>query len=278
MRRFPSMKVGLASILSCLALLLGMFATTGTASAQTATIHPFINVSSFSRFGDCVSFQLTGGDFTPNHHVDLSASGGASISPGRVRADSNGNFSVLATVCGNRAFESCGEFIEGPNFCGFNLPQQDFCGLPGFPTFQSCVIGSAMKALQGCPNGMMSCIQPPPTFCQQPGQLSNPKCHRPHGSMGPSGNNGGQPGCQPGQTCCQPFSNLPQCRNQGGHFPHHPQFQFHRVSVFDFCRRHFHQNFPFCFRSFPQEFAISFRITAKDEHTGHRAHAFISIG
>jgi len=270
MRRFPSMKVGLASILSCLALLLGMFATTGTASAQTATIHPFINVSSFSRFGDCVSFQLTGGDFTPNHHVDLSASGGASISPGRVRADSNGNFSVLATVCGNRAFESCGEFIEGPNFCGFNLPQQDFCGLPGFPTFQSCVIESAMKALQGPGSNNMG---------NGPGQnkevnpcLKNPnlpRCRHGLGQPGPLGPQGHGP-----SNPCLKNPNLPRCFPQN----HHPRFQFHRVSVSNFCRFHFHERFPFCFRFFPREFAISFRITAKDEHTGHRAHAGVSIG
>src|SRR5271167_5029640 len=99
MQRFPSMKIGLASFLSCLALVLGLYTTTGTASAHT--IHPFINVvSGLQRIGNCVSFQLEGGDFTPGLPVNLfaSASGGASINSGGVRADGNGNFSVWATA------------------------------------------------------------------------------------------------------------------------------------------------------------------------------------
>jgi hypothetical protein len=283
MRRFPSMKVAFASILSCLVLLLGMFATTGTASANS-TIHPFINLSDLSRFGDCVSFRLDGGDFTPNHHVDLFANGGANIRPGRVRADGNGNFSVLATACANQAFSSCGSFIESFNFCGFILPQQDFCGVSGFDC--SGFFGSAMEPAQ-CNPQMQNCT-PPPCIPNVP---SNPMCHHMrHGHNGPNGNNGsngnngpngpmGPPfNCHPGQTCCQPFSNFPQCRIPGHHFPPHPRFRFHRVSVFDFCRFHFHQSFPFCFRFFPREFVISILITARDEHTGKRAHAFISAG
>jgi hypothetical protein len=215
MRRFPSMKVAFASILSCFALLLGLYATTGTASAHSAA-HPFINVvSDLQRFGNCVSFRLEGGDFTPHHNVDLSAhaSGGASIDPDRVRANGNGRFSVGVTACGNFRFENCGGFIENPgSFCGFNLPSRDFCGF----NFE------------------------PNAFCFR-GQF---------------------PGQFPGQ-----FSG---CR----------QFQcgFHRLSVSDFCRFHFHERFPFCFRFFPQEFPISIRVSATDEQTGHRAHAFVSIG
>ena len=212
MRRFAFMKIGLASILSCLALLLGLCATTGTASAHTTASHPFINVvSNLHRFGNCVSFQLEGGGFTPNHRVDLSARafGGASIDPSRVRANGHGRFLVDVTACGNRQFESCGGFIESPGFfCGVSLPSQDLCGF-NFEPNQFCF---------------------PQRF---PGQF---------------------PGMRPFQS------------------------GFQHVSTFDFCRFHFHEQFPFCFRFFPQEFPISLRITARDEHTGHRAHAGVSIG
>jgi len=216
MRRFPSAKVGLASILSCLALLLGLYATTGIASAHTTASHPFINVvSNLHRFGNCVSFQLEGGGFTPNHRVTLSARafGGASIHPDRVRANGDGRFSVGVTACGNQQFSNCGGFIENPGiFCGFNLNSQQFCG-----------------------------------FNFEPNQFCFPERF---------------PGQFPGQ-----FSG---CR----------QFQcgFQRLSVSDFCRFHFHERFPFCFRFFPQEFPISLRISAVDEHTGHRAHAGVTIG
>jgi hypothetical protein len=211
MRRFTSMKVGLASILSCLALLLGMYATTGTASAHTA-IHPFINiVSGLQRFGNCLSFDLEGGGFTPNHHVDLSARsfGAASIDPDRVRTDSHGRFSVGVTTCGNFEFSNCGGFIENPGFfCGFHLNDEQFCGF----NFE------------------------PNEFCF--------------------------PDRFPGQ--------FPGIRRF--------QFGFRPISTSDFCRFHFHEGFPFCFRFFPREFPISIRISARDEHTGHRAHAFASIG
>ncbi len=212
MRRFPSAKVGLASILSCLALLLGLYATTGTASAHTAR-RPFINVvSGLQRFGNCLSFQLEGGGFTPNRHVDLSARsfGGTSIDPDRVRTDSHGRFSVGVTACGfGRFFQNCGGFIENPGvFCGFNLNEEQFC-----------------------------------RFNFEPNEFCFPQRF---------------PGQFPG---IRPF-----------------QFGFHRVSVSNFCSFHFHEQFPFCFRFFPREFPISIRLTAVDEHSGRRAHAFVSFG
>jgi hypothetical protein len=178
MRRFSSMKIALASILSCLALMLGMFATTGTASAHTAGNHPFINASDFQRTGECVSFVLEGGDFTPNKHVDLFVSGGGSIDPDRVRADGDGNFLVDATACENfDEFSNCGGFIDTFNFCGFNLPQEDFCGVSGFDC--SGFFGSTLKSLDCNPqqdpfcmpgqgNGNGPCSSPmPPAWCNQ---------------------------------------------------------------------------------------------------------------
>ena len=314
MQRFPSMKVGLASILSCLAILLGLYTTTGTASAHSA-IHPFINVvSSLQRSGNCVSFQLEGGDFTPNHHVDLfaSAGGGASINPDRVRANGDGRFLVDVTACENLAFENCGNFINSTNFCGFNLPQQDFCGLNGFSG--ACpFIGSAMRALPGPECPLPPCFMPSgpgmggsggtggpggrgpggpwsnqsplgPHFPQVPqvpqGPLGSPGSQGPQGSPGPHNfmphhdcfTNPGSPGC-PGQQ-----------HNDCFRFPRpgcpffHPPFRFHRVPLFNFCNFNRHGRFPFCFRFFPQRFTISILITAVDEHTGKRAHAGVSIG
>src|SRR5215470_16399205 len=115
MRRFLSMKIGLASILSCLAILLGLYTTTGTASAHSAN-HPFINVvSGIHRVDDCLSFVLEGGGFTPNHLVALfaSASGGANIDPNRVRANGDGQFITEVQACGfSEFFNNCGGFID----------------------------------------------------------------------------------------------------------------------------------------------------------------------
>ncbi len=140
MHRFPSMKVGFASILSCLALLVGMLATTGTVSAHTAgslnagrTVDPRIHVAFVIRAGtDCTSFLLVGRHFSSHSHARLFADSvngfGSSIDPRRVRTDSHGDFSAAATVCSHSDFQSCGEFIGNPfSFCGFGLNPQQFC-------------------------------------------------------------------------------------------------------------------------------------------------------
>ena len=302
MQRFPSMKIGLASFLSCLALVLGLYTTTGTASAHSA-IHPFINVvSGLQNLGNCVSFQLEGGDFTPNHHVDLFADGGGSINPDRVRADGDGRFLVDVTACENQQFSNCGSFIESTNFCGFNLPQNDFCGLNGFSQFQTCpFIGSAMKPLPG------PCMQP---WCQQGqggqggqqcnGNMPPPWCQQGQGGQGGQQGQGGQGGqqCnghmhavrgarwakvvkwQQGQAAS---SATGICRRRGASMAkvvkagqqHHLRFH---IPVSNFCNFNRQQRFPFCFRFFHQQFPLQILITAVDEHTGHRAHVGISIG
>ncbi len=312
MQRFPSMKIGLASFLSCLALVLGLYTTTGTASAHSA-IHPFINVvSGLQNLGNCVSFQLEGGDFTPNHHVDLFADGGGSINPDRVRADGDGKFLVDVTACENQQFSNCGSFIESTNFCGFNLPQNDFCGLNGFSQFQTCpFIGSAMKPLPG------PCMQP---WCQQGqggqggqqcnGNMPPPWCQQGQGGQGGQQGQGGQggqqgQGGQGGQQCngnmplpwcqhgqggqggqqgqggqgqCNGNMPPPWCQHgQGGQGGQQHHLRFH-IPVSNFCNFNRQQRFPFCFRFFHQQFPLQILITAVDEHTGHRAHVGISIG
>ncbi len=242
MRRFPSMKTGLASILSCLALLLGLYTTTGTASAHSAN-HPFINVvSGLDRVGNCLSFVLEGGDFTPNHHVALfaSASGGANIDPDRVRANGDGRFATDAQACGfGEFFNNCGGFIDNPDFfCGTNLNPEEFCGLPGFSGFQSCFTGSAMKSLDCLPPNAPACSGPPssslcpPTlgsscFGPQQQQQSTPQDQSglPQNTVTPQNtdmSNGGQSGCHPNQfECCQSNPNLPECSGR----PHNDCFQ-----------------------------------------------------
>jgi hypothetical protein len=211
MRPFLSLKIGLACTLSFLVLMLGLYTTTGAASAHT-TRRPFLIVASNIRsFGNCASFQLAGGGFGPFRPIVLSAHafGSASITPNRVRANGNGNFSVGVITCNNTLFSNCGGFIQNPgSFCGFNLPSQDFCG-----------------------------------FNFEPNQF-----------------------CSPQQT--------------SGQFPGCSQFQcgFQPISVSDFCRFHFHQNFPFCFRFFPQDFTVSFLVTATDVFTGNRANLAINVG
>ncbi len=137
MRRFTSMKVAFASVLSCLAILIGMFATTGTASAHTASstrhVDPTIHVAFVNRAGtDCTSFLLVGEDFSRHSRARLFADSvngfGAFIDPRSVRTDSRGDFSVFATACGHSDFQNCGELIDNPfSFCGFGLNPQEFC-------------------------------------------------------------------------------------------------------------------------------------------------------
>jgi hypothetical protein len=140
MRRFTSMKVAFATILSCLVLLLGMFATTGTASAHTTSsatpdhfVDPRIHVAFVIRAGnDCTTFLLVGHDFSSHGRVRLFALGvndfDVRIFPRSVRADEDGNFDTIATACADFQFQSCGEFIENPFFfCGFGLNPNQFC-------------------------------------------------------------------------------------------------------------------------------------------------------
>jgi hypothetical protein len=151
MRRFTSMKVAFATVLSCLALLVGMFATTGTVSAHSTSsadpahfVDPRIRVVFVIRAGnDCTTFLLVGRDFSSHGRVILFAEGvndfNVRIFPRSVRANRDGNFDTIATVCADFQFQSCGEFIENPFFfCGFGLNPNEFC------QFESCFPGSGV--------------------------------------------------------------------------------------------------------------------------------------
>jgi len=138
MQRFPSVKVGLASFLSCLVLLVSMLAMTGTASANTTSsarhrVDPNIHVAFVVRREfRCTTFLLIGNDFSRFGRVGLFANSvnrfGVFITPSTVRANSRGNFSVFATACSSRNFQSCGLFINNPFFfCGFGLSPREFC-------------------------------------------------------------------------------------------------------------------------------------------------------
>jgi hypothetical protein len=138
MQRFASMKVGWLSLISCLALLVAMFATTGTAQAYTASsaktnVDPHIRVVFLTRqTATCTSFLLLGNGFSHDNAARLSAGSlngfGMFVSPRFVHTDRNGHFSVIATACSNTNFQSCGFFINNPfSFCGFGLSPNDFC-------------------------------------------------------------------------------------------------------------------------------------------------------
>lgn len=106
------LKIGFASILSCLALLLGLFSFMGTASAHSVRhIHPEISIDSeqASSFSSCVSTSISGTGFTPSkgshhNHALFSASdnsgGNLSIDPNSVRVDGSGDFSATVNICG----------------------------------------------------------------------------------------------------------------------------------------------------------------------------------
>ncbi len=100
MRRYHTLKIGLASTLTCLALLLGLFTTGGTVSAAST---PHITVSAVSLAStNCLTFQLTGSGFSAHSTAELVAlapSTGANIQPGQVLTDNKGKFSTEATAC-----------------------------------------------------------------------------------------------------------------------------------------------------------------------------------
>ncbi len=255
MRRFTFFnKVGVASVLSFLAILLGLYTTTGTASAhsaQPAHSHPIINVFDVSRFGTCLDFRIEGENFSPRHHADLEAesfNGGiVSFGPDRVRVNGDGRFATDAHACGfGRFFNNCGTFIDNPDFfCGVNLNPEDFCGGFGFEPSAFCFGGGAFGGFPG------QCQ----FQCQFPGQF-------------------------PGQ--CQFQGQFPgQCQFPG-QFP--GQFRgtdcqfrlecFHRVRVDDFCRFHF---FSFC--NFRRNHIVELLVRAVDSHTGDESNtALIRFG
>ncbi len=254
MRRFTFFnKVGVASVLSFLAILLGLYTTTGTASAhsaQPAHSHPIINVFDVSRFGTCLDFRIEGENFSPRHTVGLEAleaesfNGGiVSIGPDRVRANGNGRFATDAHACGfGRFFNNCGGFIDNPDFfCGVNLNPEDFCGGFGFEPSAFCFGGGAFGGFPG------QCQ----FQCQFQGQF-------------------------PGQ--CQFQGQFPgQCQFPGQFQGIDCQFRlecFHRVRVDDFCRFHF---FSFC--NFRRNRIVELLIRAVDSHTGDESNtALIRFG
>ncbi len=153
MRRFTTMRLGIASFLSCLALLLGAFTSTGTASAHTGNaqrVHPLIHVFDAFRSGNCINFRMEGEDFSADDRATLLAETGNGrdvfIDPRIVHVNGDGSFSrrALACVRFNRfEFENCGDFIESPTFfCGFRLNPEDFCRTGfGFEPNEFCFRG-----------------------------------------------------------------------------------------------------------------------------------------
>ena len=151
------LKIGFASAFSCLALLLGLFASTGVASAHSAA-HPHLNINGgeqVSATGRCVSVDITGTGFTPSHgdnhnHAQLDASDtqgdNLSIDPDSVRVDGDGNFDATVNICGleeqfNQGTHCFSEF--SPN--GFF---REFCP-PTMLTFHSEIIVDASDEATG---------------------------------------------------------------------------------------------------------------------------------
>lgn len=108
-------KIGLASVISCLAFVLGLFAFTGIAWAHSTNlargVHPEINIdnSQVSSTSNCVVLSLSGSGFTPSksshhNHALLSTTDDQgddlSIDPSSIRVSGNGNFSETVNICG----------------------------------------------------------------------------------------------------------------------------------------------------------------------------------
>jgi hypothetical protein len=108
-------RIGFASAISCLALLLGLFTFVGTASAHTTNnardVHPEINIdnSQAGSFSNCVTISLSGSGFTASkgshhNHALISArddnGDDLSVDPSSIRVGGDGSFSESINVCG----------------------------------------------------------------------------------------------------------------------------------------------------------------------------------
>jgi len=126
--RIPTnLKLTLVTMLSVLVLVLGMFASTGTASAQTQRarqFNPRITIASAFQFGtQCVALRINGRNFTPSTRnrsnfailivYGLRRTGG--------RAFTN-RFARFVVINGNGQFSTrqasvCGRFFRLSNVC-----------------------------------------------------------------------------------------------------------------------------------------------------------------
>lgn len=97
------LKLFFACVLSAFALLLGIFSSTGTASAYSTVSQasPHISVSFVSERTNCVVVGIHGNGFHRNTHADLfTRRGGVNSFLKRVKVDRDGDFSTSVTVCG----------------------------------------------------------------------------------------------------------------------------------------------------------------------------------
>ena len=106
------LKIGSASVLSCLALLFGLFSLPGTATAHSAHgVHPRINIegAQVNTASECVAVDISGSGFTPSqggrsNHAQLEASDtngdSLSVDPSSVQVEGDGNFSAAVNICG----------------------------------------------------------------------------------------------------------------------------------------------------------------------------------
>ena len=89
----------MTSTITCLALLLGLFAPAGLAQASST---PHITISGVSLAAtNCLTFQLMGRGFSAHATAELVALShlGTNIQPGQVQTDNHGTFSTEATGC-----------------------------------------------------------------------------------------------------------------------------------------------------------------------------------
>jgi hypothetical protein len=263
MQRFTTMRLGVVSFLSCLALLLGAFTSTGTVSAHPVSAqhtHPQINVFEVAQSGgQCLDFRIEGEDFSANHHADLlvesDQGGDVSVDPDSVHVNGDGNFARDAEVCVSfNRFNNCGNFIDNPDFfCGFSLNPQEFCGNGfGFEPSQFCFPGTSFgEGFPGTGFGGFS----PTTRCQPFPNNPNPFSGNPNSFPG----NPNFPG-NPTDHCRQ----NPSLFHEGSGFC---SFQFscgfQPVLVSRFCGFHF---LPFCFRFGHHE--VSLLLKAEDSRSG----------
>jgi hypothetical protein len=97
------LKLVLVSILSVLALMLGLFSSTGVASAHTTVSQasPHISRSFVSHSFNCVVVGINGSHFHRRTSADVFAQVRGSIRfLKRVRVDGDGDFSTTVSVCG----------------------------------------------------------------------------------------------------------------------------------------------------------------------------------
>lgn len=139
MQRFSSVRIGFLSAFVSIVFVVSMMSFPSTASAHTTTaarVNPHISVvgTEFSgRACSEVTIRGTGFSASRSGHTRFASftafgffGSRVTVSPSRVRINSNGNFTIEVTICGFNRVNPCNFFSGRCNPCDFGVGGQ-FC-------------------------------------------------------------------------------------------------------------------------------------------------------